>query len=87
MVKSNMERSQVGEIYTPSLQGGYYTCGNYDAKGSKRIHQARRYQFQVRVTNQREQCTRVSGRANIDECLQSLIRLNHRFYRFMYSTA
>ena len=54
MVKPNTDRSQVGEIYTPSrCRMGIMHVGHYDAKGSKRIHQAR-CQVEVRVANQRE---------------------------------
>ena len=55
MVKPNTDRSQVGEIYTPSrCRMGIMHVGHYDTKGSKRIHQARRCQVEVRVANQRE---------------------------------
>ena len=55
MVKPNTDRSQVGERYTPSrCWVGIMHVGHYDARGSKRIHQARRYQVKVRVANQRE---------------------------------
>ena len=40
-------------------------------------------EWQIRENNVHE----FLAGANIDESLQSLIRLNHRFYRFMYSTA
>ena len=62
MFKSNADRSQVGEIYThPGCSMGIIHVGHYDAKGSKRVHQARRYQVKVRVANQRELCLEQSA--------------------------
>ena len=66
MVKSNTDRSQVAEIYTPPhCRMGIIHVGHYDAKGSEGIHQARRYQVKARVANEREhrlkQSTRVFG--------------------------
>ena len=67
MVKSNTDRDQVVEIYThPLCRMGIIHVGDYDAKGSERIHQAKRYQVKVRVAKQREhhleQSTQVFGR-------------------------
>ena len=66
MIKFNTDRSQVGEIYTPPhCRMGIIPMGHYDAKGPERIHQAKRYQVKVRVTNQTEhrlkQSTQVFG--------------------------
>ena len=55
MVKSNTDRSQVGEICTPRrCRMGVIHVGHFDAKSSEQIHQARRYQVKVGVANQRE---------------------------------
>ena len=61
MAKSNTDQGQVGEIYTlPHCSMGIIHVGHYYAKGSERIHQARRYQLKVRVANQREHCLKQS---------------------------
>ena len=86
-----MDRSQVWEIYTLSrCRMGIIHVGHYDANGSKRIHQARRYQvkveWQIKESTTLKKVHVFLAGANIDESFQNLIRLNQIFYRFMYST-